>query len=256
MASPLWIDLQGAVNVRDLGGLPTTTGQTTRPGVLVRSDAVHELTEADVATLTGTIGVRHIVDLRAPGERAEQGRGRLGQSGVTYSELDVLTDEMIVERRRVREAALAAGNADVATLMADGYSQLLELGRKAFVTALERIAAPGGAPALIHCSAGKDRTGVLVALLLDAAGVERATIIADYAATEQRIALVHARLSTMPAFAELAANATAGTLNAHAATMEQFLDRLHGQSGGAEPWFRAGGASQEVLATWREKVLR
>lgn len=254
MYRPQWIDLDGAVNVRDLGNLPAADGRSTRPGVLLRSDAVHQLSERDVAVLTGEIGVRHIVDLRSPGERVEQTRGLLGTTTVRYSELDVLSDALIASRRIAREEAVVRGD-DPATIIAEGYHQMLELGAPAFVTALHRLTAEDGVPALVHCSAGKDRTGVLVALLLDVAGVGRDVIVADYNATHGRMEAVRARLAAMTAYVELAATATEQVLGAHAATMEQFLDRLYAEAGTAEAWFLAAGASQAALDTWRERFL-
>lgn len=255
MQLPLWLELEGAVNARDVGGLSAAEGRTTRPGVLIRSDAVHQLTDADVALLTGTFGIRHVIDLRAQGERAEHARGLLGETSVVYSELDILTDAMIAERRAQREAALAEGEIDPAAIIAEGYHQLLEFGRGAFVTALQRLTRPDGTPSLVHCSAGKDRTGVLVAMLLDAAGVGRDAIVADYAATDLRMARVLERLAAMPAYAELAAQTPAMLLAAHAATMEKFLDRLHDDFGGAAQWFSASGVSADVLERWCERIL-
>lgn len=242
------------MNARDIGGLALAGGGLTRHGVIVRSDAVHQLTGADVSLLVHTIGIRHVVDLRAEAERAQQTRGLLGTAGVSYSELEVLTDAMIAERRAQREHELAEGVGEAATLIADGYIDFLELGRNAFVNALDRLAAPEGSPALVHCSAGKDRTGVLVALLLDAAGATRDAIIADYAATDERMALVRARLAAMPAYAQMAAEAPAPLLAAHPATMDRFLERLHQEWGGAADWFLAAGAPPSTLDAWRARI--
>ncbi|MFN0091981.1 MAG: tyrosine-protein phosphatase [Acidimicrobiales bacterium] len=248
-----WFELEGACNARDLGGLPARGGRT-RPGVLARSDAVHELTEADVAALVDGYGLRHVIDLRAPGERREQGRGALGRRSVAYSELDVISDELIAERRRARLAALEAGPVEVEALIAEGYWQLLEHGAGAFCAALRAAAEPAGAPALVHCSAGKDRTGVLVALLLDAAGVERPAVVADYAATDSRIGLVRDRLAQMPAYKDLAAEAPEMLMRAHAGTMERFLARLDAECGGAAAWFDAQGGA-DALAAWTARFI-
>jgi protein tyrosine/serine phosphatase len=255
MQPPFWLELEGAVNARDVGGLGADGGRTTRRGVLIRSDAVHQLTDTDVALLTGTFGIRHVIDLRAEGERAEHARGLLGRTSVTYSELDILTDAMIAERRAQREAALASGDVDPASIIAEGYHQLLEFGRDAFVTALRRLAEPDGTPSLVHCSAGKDRTGVLVAMLLDAAGVSRDAIVADYAATDLRMARVLERLAAMPQYTQLAAQTPAMLLAAHAATMDRFLDRLHSDFGGAAQWFLAAGVSPDELNRWQDLIL-
>ncbi|MFC7715295.1 tyrosine-protein phosphatase [Nonomuraea recticatena] len=71
-----WIDLEGAVNVRDLGGLPTTDGGTTRHGRILRSDNLQGLTPSDVDLLVGSHKVRHVVDLRSGPEVSLEGRGR------------------------------------------------------------------------------------------------------------------------------------------------------------------------------------
>ncbi|MGD9751297.1 MAG: tyrosine-protein phosphatase [Acidimicrobiia bacterium] len=254
MQMPAWVELDGAVNVRDLGRFALPDGGRTRSCVLLRSDAVHQLSERDVALLVGEWGLRHVIDLRAPGERAEQSRGRLGATSVMYSELAVLTDEMIEQRRLVREEGFAAGK-DAAELIGDGYHQLLELGAGAFVTALERLAGEDewATPALVHCTAGKDRTGVLVALLLEVAGVDRASIVADYAATDERIGKVRDRLAGMSAYTQHAAQVPAPLLAASGATMERFLDRLADEWGGAAAWFVANGASADALDRWRSR---
>ncbi len=250
-----WIELAGASNVRDLGGLPTVDGATTRRGVVVRSDGVHELTADDVAKLTDEIGVRHVIDLRTPGERTQTGRGLLGARDIVYSELAIIDDELIEQRRVAREAAMARPGADPAVVLAEGYQQLLEVGADRFVTAIERIVAPGGAPALFHCSAGKDRTGVLAALLLELARVEREVVVADYAATETRIEEVRARLAVLPSFAHAAAEATGMSMSSPARTMSMLLDWLDTTAGGAEAWFLASGGSPATLTAWRQQFL-
>src|SRR6266498_2554446 len=86
-----WIELEGAYNVRDLGGLPADGGRT-RSGVLVRSDALDALTAADVDVLVREVGIVHVVDLRAPTERAERAESRLDAAGVIVSELAVIAE--------------------------------------------------------------------------------------------------------------------------------------------------------------------
>ncbi|MEO5899865.1 MAG: tyrosine-protein phosphatase, partial [Ilumatobacteraceae bacterium] len=189
-----WIDLDGAHNVRDLGGLTAGAGHT-RPHVLLRSDALHELTASDVGHLVDDIGLAHVVDLRSDSERLERGRGALGSTTVRYTELQVIGPDVLARRAETRRASFAAG-LPPARILSDGYLELLDLGAPAFVSAFEAIVAPGGAPALVHCAIGKDRTGVLIALLLDAAGVDRTEIVADYARSGERMAPIIARWTT------------------------------------------------------------
>jgi protein tyrosine/serine phosphatase len=252
--TPNWIDLEGAHNVRDLGGLPTTGGAVTRPGVLLRSDALDALTDADVQRLVDGVGLAHVVDLRSNRERVERGRGALGTSGVTYSELEVIDDKDVDRRRDTRASAFSAGT-DPDTIIATGYAELLDLGRSAFVEAVNAVAAPGGTPALVHCTAGKDRTGVLVALLLDVAGVEREAIVADYAATHERMPAIVERIRSASAYQEVAEEVPAFVFGATEATMRHFLTHLDETWGGGEAYFEANGAAPSTLATWRARFV-
>ncbi len=250
---PTWIELEGAFNARDLGGLPTREpDRRTRRGVLLRADALDGLSAADVAVLVEEWALGHVVDLRSAGERAERGRGLLGDHApLVYTELEVIRDADLERRRLARVARMEAGM-EPAEIIGEGYVELLELGARAFVGAFEGMLRPGGVPALIHCSAGKDRTGVLAALLLDAVGVPRDAVVADYAATGERMEGVMARLQEAQHFQGLAANLPAFTFEAQAASMAHFLDRLHAEWGGAEAWLEAHGAAAGAVARWRE----
>jgi len=113
-----WIELDGAYNVRDLGGLPARTG-VTRSGVLLRADALDALTNDDVACLVEQRSLAHVFDLRSQSERDQRGRGRLGTTEVAYSELEVIVEADLQRRRQERSAAFAAG-ADPEEVLAAG----------------------------------------------------------------------------------------------------------------------------------------
>jgi protein-tyrosine phosphatase len=245
-----WIELDGAYNVRDLGGLPARDG-VTRSGVLLRADALDALTEADVACLVEQRSLAQVFDLRSHAERLQRGRGRLGTTAVIYSELEVIVEADLERRRNERATAFASG-AEPEDILALGYAELLDLGRAAFATALTRLVAPGGTPALVHCAAGKDRTGVLVALLLDAAGVERHAIVADYAATQERMAPIIDRLASASAYHAMAEQVPAFVYEARAGTMERFLALLDERWGGAAAFFAANGADAGDVQRWRQ----
>jgi protein-tyrosine phosphatase len=248
------IDLEGAHNVRDLDGLAAGDAST-RPGVLLRSDALDGLTAADVAVLVDEYHLAHVVDLRSRAERVERGRGLLGDhADVHYSDLDVIDEAALARRHDTRASSFAAG-VDPNIIISDGYVELLELGAPAFVEALERIVAPGGVPAVVHCAIGKDRTGVLVALLLDAAGVDRKAIVADYALSHQTMAHIREQLARSEAFQALARQVPAFVFDAAPQTMEMFLDRLDERWGGARGYFLANGVDPAVIDRWRDRFI-
>ena len=241
-----WIQLAGACNVRDLGGLPLRDGGVTRSGVVLRADALDGLTADDVTALADAFGLRHVIDLRSDGERVERGRGLLGDRVVAYTEVEVVPSDALGARQAAREERFANGD-EPASIMADGYMHLLELGGPAFAQAVNALAEEGGTPALFHCSAGKDRTGVLAALLLDVAGVEHDAIVADYALTTERVDAVFARLRGPQWFSRLAEEAPAFVFGSEAATMSAFLAALADRWGDAVGYLTSVGVSTDIL---------
>jgi len=248
-----WIDLEGAHNVRDLGGLPATEGRT-RGGVLLRSDALDQLTAADVERLVGDVGLAHVVDLRSATERSERGRGPLGGTPVRYTEVEVIGPDDLARRAHARAAAFAAGEPP-AQVIADGYVELLELGAPAFAAAFGAIVAPGGTPALVHCAIGKDRTGVLTALLLDAAGVERDAIVADYAHTGERMAPIIERWIVNNPSSGMREQVAAFTATAAPETIAHVLAVLSERWGGAADYFVANGQPASAVDAWRQRFV-
>jgi protein-tyrosine phosphatase len=248
-----WIDLEGAHNVRDLGGLSADGGRT-RAHILLRSDALHELTVNDVGHLVDDVGLAHVVDLRSESERLERGRGALGSTTVRYTELQVIGPDVLARRAETRAASFAAG-LPPARILSDGYLELLDLGAPAFAQAFAAINAPGGVPALVHCAIGKDRTGVLIALLLDAAGVDRAEIVADYARSGERMAPIIARWNAQGPSVGLTEQLAAFTAMAVPETMEHVLDELHSRWGGAAGYLEGHGQTASSIEAWRRQLI-
>ncbi len=154
------LPLTGASNFRDLGGYLTTDGGRTRWGQLFRSDTLHELTEADLEVLRG-VGLASVIDLRTATELERSGRGLLGNEAIAYLHASVLQEE------GGESVAVPAPSDDDP---AERYLWYLEVGHRALAEALTMIADPKNRPLVFHCAAGKDRTGVLAALVLDISG--------------------------------------------------------------------------------------
>jgi hypothetical protein len=253
-----WIELDGAVNARDLGGLPTEDGGKTADARLLRADNPQELTPSDIAVLVGEIGLTTVVDLRSSFELASEGAAPLdGVAGVRHAHHPVLpeagsaTDAASdvlpahAERDRFRYPA---------DPMCGHYLGYLEDRPDQVVAALRSVARSGGA-ALVHCAAGKDRTGVVVAVALSAVGVRPQAVIADYAATGERIGPLLARLRRSPTYAADLGDEPDESQRPRPQTMAAFLEQVGSRYGGAVPWLAGHGFGPDDLRLLRAKLL-
>lgn len=252
-----WIDLDGAANARDLGGLPTEDGGKTVAGRLLRSDNLQGLTPADIARLTGELGLTTVVDLRSTAERNSEGPAPLDAvPAVEHRHHPVLPEEGlatdavadVLVTRNERDRSRYPGNA-----LTGHYLGYLEDRPDQVVAAVRSIAHARGA-ALVHCAAGKDRTGVVVALALSAAGVRPDVIAADYAATGDRTEPLLARLRRSPTYSADVNRRPADAHRPRAETMIAFLAELDARYGGAAAWLTAHGLSQDDLELLRAKL--
>jgi protein-tyrosine phosphatase len=165
----------GCVNVRDLGGHPTADGRTTRFGAVVRADTVRALSDAGWAALLD-YGVSRIVDLRFHSDLALDAPRELSVEVVHVPLMHELDDEEWVEIDAIGDA-----QPDAATSTSAVYLELLERRRPQFAEAIAAVADAPEGTVVVHCHGGKDRTGLVVALLLRLVGVDREAIGADYA---------------------------------------------------------------------------
>jgi len=246
------VPLRGSFNFRDLGGYPGRGGRTTRWGRLYRSDALHELTGDDVAVLR-RLGLRTVIDLRTDRELDRSGRGALGPEPVAFHHLAVVREG--VAGSPAAEGEALAAPAPPGDDLAERYLWYLEVGREALVEALTLMGADGHYPLVFHCAAGKDRTGVLAALVLEILGVGRDDIVADYVVTAERLRFIMERWRTDPGFAERTALVPASRFGVEATTMEAFLDRLQRRHGGAREWALAAGVPAATLDSLVDLLL-
>ena len=229
----------GAVNFRDVGGLPAGSRRT-RSGVLYRSGNLAQLDDDGTAAL-GALGIRRIIDLRAD-EEVAHAPSRVAALPV-----------------RTQRVPLFLGS--VASFFADDipldemYRRLVEDSAGLVVEVVRGIVADQ--PVLVHCTVGKDRTGVTVALALAAAGVESEAVIADYARTETllpewRNARVVAALRSMhPDAVNLEDLAT----RSPAPVMRNLLTGIAARYGSAADYLRANGMTDGELAELRRVLL-
>ncbi len=235
------IELEGVFNLRDLGGYPTADGRCTRWRQLFRSDALHRITPADLDTLNG-LGIATVIDLRSQSEIAFAGQGLLLSGDITLmTTLDSVDD-------RVKGDTVRAVD-----LLSHRYLDYLANDRFLFV--IKNLADSDCYPAIINCFFGKDRTGVLAALLLEILGVDRSIVISDYALSSSRTGALIARLKEDPLYRETLEQTDPSLLAADPSTMSTFLQAVDKRYGGAESWARARGITSSDLAHLRANLL-
>jgi protein-tyrosine phosphatase len=187
--------LEGGANFRDLGGYETQGGGRVRWGFVFRSAALSRLTDRDLAA-TARLGLRVVYDLRAEAER-EVAPSRL-PGGVRCEWLPI--GGSAARTQELTDLVLGGRLAEVPLDFLERiYEAMAEFAAPTFGRLLGGLARPDGSPALIHCTAGKDRTGVCAALLLSVLGVGDAAILDDYELsaahyTDVQIARSRARL--------------------------------------------------------------
>ncbi|MDA1128425.1 MAG: tyrosine-protein phosphatase [Chloroflexi bacterium] len=236
------IPLEGCVNFRDLGGYSAAGGRTVRWRRLFRSDSPNSLTEADVQTVTGDLGVLSVIDLRSSSGVADDGRGLLALSGIGYHQFPLL------ERRGFLPPT---SGAEVEERLTDMYQWILFNAGALMAQAFTTLAQQLNQPALFHCSAGKDRTGVLGATILEVLGVGREDIVNDFLMTNDVIDGILARLHKMPGFED----STREGIMAPRAAIEKYLDAAQSEFGGSEAYLRQHGVQQQTIDSFRESML-
>jgi protein-tyrosine phosphatase len=231
------VELGGCHNFRDLGGYPTTDGRATRWRQLFRSDGLTRLTPEDLTSLA-TLSIGTVVDLRTALEVEFRGRFPAGVDGFRYHHLP-LTDTLPGE-----EESPAWHDVDFVTLR---YRRMLSEGTHSVVDAVCLFADERNLPAVFHCSVGKDRTGVLAAVVLGFLGVPDPVIVDDYllsSAPMERV-LKALRLE-FPDASEIVERYSPVILSVHRASIEGFLGGVHEDYGSFDELAVGLGITDEV----------
>lgn len=266
----MWIDADGLANLRDVGGIPTADGGTIAPGRLLRSDNLQDLTEVDVKDLLAR-GLTDVVDLRSEYEAEMEGPTALtGHAEVSIHQLSLFREwregvgddkdgSQPEERPEVLpEEALPwvdlAPSVEIGNEVASHYLSYLMDRPDSVIEALRVIADAPGAT-LVHCAAGKDRTGTVVALALTLAGADREAVIADYAASSERMQEILDRLLASPTYNENLRDRPLSSHLSHPETMRALLDHLDDEFGGVEALLTKMGWTADDTARLRAKLL-
>jgi protein-tyrosine phosphatase len=229
--------LEGCVNFRDLGGYRTIDGRQTRWRQVFRADGLNKLSPDDRVILT-ELGLGTVIDLRTRQEAEQRGSFPIDDIPVRYLGLP-LTD--------VLPTAEELPDWKEASYVASHYFDMVVGAGVVLTEAIEALAAEGGLPAVMHCSAGKDRTGVLSALLLAFLGVPDETIVADYALSAAAMVRLLERLQgEYPESADAVNRFAPAILNVVPETMEQFLSKVRAEYGTYDQLAATLGVTQSV----------
>ncbi len=247
-ANARWIGLDGAANAR-----------VVVPGVLLRSDNLQSLTPRDVGVLVEREALEVVLDLRTDVEVELEGPGPITR------EPRVRIEHRSLYPRSGGNTDLDAGTVNLwpptgpsrwpdEPRVVQAYLSYMAVRPDSIVGSIRTIADAAGA-VLVHCAAGKDRTGVVVALALDAAGVDRGLIAGDYLATNERIEAIMARLVSSPTYrAELEGHDP----QAHApipGTIERMFELIDESFEGSAAWLSANGLSEAELDRLRRRMV-
>lgn len=246
------LELSAPVNLRDLGGIPVAGG-VLREGIALRADDLAVVTEQDAHDLVDR-GLVAVIDLRTSDEVALTGRGPLADQAVAYHHLPLM-------------ASIGAGMPQGGRIsfdhvsMGEMYAYMVETSAPQLATALSIIALAPGATAF-HCAAGRDRTGVLAAMLLLALGAADDDIVTDYARTDANMAAIQARMKpVMGVLLERLGfdlgEMTALTTDAEPMeiSMRTLLARLRERHGDALAPVRAAGLTDDIVARLRARAV-
>jgi protein-tyrosine phosphatase len=235
--------LDGASNFRDLGGYPTVDERVVRSGMVYRSGALHALTDADQERLRA-LGVRVAVDLRPAEEQAAE------PTNAPF--LRIVHVPLMRGERTNGPAALANGEG----YLRDRYTEIVLDRASDIGTILRVFAEDNGLPAVVHCAAGKDRTGVVCAVLLLALGVDDSTVLDDYELTSEYAAATRVEeLTSKLAGSGLPPAVVAGLLGTSRPALADAIDALREEYGTVEDYLdQAAGVSEADLASLRGRL--
>ncbi|MCH2169939.1 tyrosine-protein phosphatase [Myxococcota bacterium] len=241
------LDVKGTFNFRDVGRYPARDGHTTRSGVLYRSGALHDLEPV------GALGIRTVIDLRGEAD-VERDAGPLGgvqeQAGVRRVALPLIPTTVgdLTGHQHLNDR-YGPG------ISADRYGGYLEIGSDNLRRVFQLFRDPEAFPAVIHCTAGKDRTGVTIALVLDLLGVPPETIVADYEMSNAAMPDLIAHLRGEPAQAVDLSESDLARFGAPRQAMVGFLEQVHREHGSARKLLATIGVEPEVMKTLEDVLL-
>jgi len=240
------LNIEGAYNVRDIGGYPTHDGRRTRWKRFLRADNLHRLSPASQTFLI-EYGLSTVIDLRQIRETQETPNVFAGSSDVVYRNHNMIGDTLPVGYPAEGEGAKR---------ISSNYRVFLDGRHPQICQILTTLAVPGAVPAVYHCASGKDRTGLISALLLGLAGVPEDIIAADYALSARYLIVRY--LTEFPPPEQSASDYTWEDYQAEFCPPEAMLmtlEHLTQRYGGIDEYVRSIGLAPDAIGRLRAELL-
>lgn len=232
----------GVLNFRDVGGLPAGPGRRVRHGTLYRSDAFIDASPDDVAHVCEQLGVRRVIDLRAERELGDDWKVPFAQTGAVS-----------IHRPIDRGPGNAIEGAREGERLAHRYLEYL-VDSAAVIASTLRDFVDEQPPTMVNCRIGKDRTGVVIAVILGVVGVPAESIAEDYSRTAAAMPALLERLAQSETYRSNVSKLPAEMYSAERGTMLRFLSLVEEQFGGFPAWARNQGLTDSELDLIREHL--
>lgn len=243
------IRFDACFNFRDLGGYETADGRRVRWRTLYRADTLHRLDGSDLGVFL-ELRLRSIIDLRSQHELEDHGRFRYPGDGLVVHHVPMI--DVVGGPRRAIEVAPDAPPRSPG----EGYVSMADEGRLAIGKAVSLLAEPGALPAVFHCTAGKDRTGILAAVVLSAIGVRDGDIVHDYMLTGDSRAARNAYLRVHePDYYAFLASLPPTVREMHRNAIPTLLAWMRAEHGSVPAYLLASGVDDHTLAALRANLL-
>jgi len=243
------IEFENVINFRDIGGYRTRDGRTVAWRRLFRSAELRHLSGNDLEKLRGEIGLTSVLDLRNTYEVEHQGRGLLGTAGFKYYNVPFISDDGMPEKKIPSyDGFHSMGEFYVHLVRQNGFNRQV-------IAALEIVAEPDNHPLVFHCAAGKDRTGILAAVILGALDVTDDDIQQDYCLSAFHMEVVRNRLKNAPKLSADVPDLPDFAWEATAESMALLLTALRREYGPMKDYLSAHGAAPSLLKRLRTVLL-
>ena len=247
-------DFKTLLNFRDIGGVKAYGKSSVREGIVFRSANPDNLKNDDIEKLL-SLNVRTIIDLRAPGEISNK------KAPIENAErLSLPLDFQQITRERMKPVIYRKDAQNIIAEISNTlYLEILDASAPVFRQVMEILISPGNSPVLIHCQAGKDRTGIIIALILLAMGVERESIINDFMKSNETLIPYFKKKFMIRKIVSLGFfpyNNMLFAVTVKQRNIESVLDRIENHYGGIEGYLRYAGFDLALLAEARNVLLK